>query len=293
MAKKLLLTKGMYADPLCSTFGLKYSQVRTKEVIRSGVWFNYDGVRLGRGDLSFSDLDRISKELKIGFSSESFIILSESKALWNLPNDLDATSPGRLFVMENADIFVDAIGIYLVKLKTNSFEPIKMVDPSFSVTYYNIERQRLYDEIGFDPAEPILEPSSRKAIKTSENYNGLPVYELDEQKYATGTLTHMQLVAEEIVDKEFYLQDFKSIPKEFWAVENNTKLAKMLEHLADEFYEISNVIVRRMFNDYEEVIDFIVTQDGLNKILAYLDGKIYSHEEVDGIPDKHFAFKID
>ncbi|MEK7595986.1 MAG: hypothetical protein AAB564_00320 [Patescibacteria group bacterium] len=79
------LTNGMYGHEFYSTsnlFGLRCGQMRggdTKMTHNSG-WYNKSGEKLGFGDLSTKDFQRISSELENG---ELFIILGELDSFWN------------------------------------------------------------------------------------------------------------------------------------------------------------------------------------------------------------------
>ena len=79
------LVKGMYsfvAQRSSDLFGLVYGQTRrgpTKMTHNSG-WYNKAGEKLGYGDLSAEDFQRIQDGLE---ETELFIILSESDAHWN------------------------------------------------------------------------------------------------------------------------------------------------------------------------------------------------------------------
>jgi hypothetical protein len=77
------LTKGMYGSerrPTGDLFGLRCGQICFKnKIVHNGGWYNKSGEKLGWGDLSREDFERISKELEHG---ESFIVLNEQDSFW-------------------------------------------------------------------------------------------------------------------------------------------------------------------------------------------------------------------
>lgn len=85
------LTKGLYGHqfgPTSNLFGLHCGQIRGKDFVHNGGWYNRLGEKLGWGDLSTDDFFRIRRELEEG---EMFIILGESDSFWNF-----VTRPGLL-----------------------------------------------------------------------------------------------------------------------------------------------------------------------------------------------------
>jgi hypothetical protein len=85
------LTKGLYGhqfERASNLFGLSCGQIRGKDFVHNGGWYNKLGEKLGWGDLSTDDFFRIRRELEEG---EMFIILDESDSFWNF-----VTRPGLL-----------------------------------------------------------------------------------------------------------------------------------------------------------------------------------------------------
>jgi len=79
------LTKGLYGHEFQSAstlFGLCCGQMRSGagHSIHNGGWYNHLGEKIGWGDLSSTDLARISNELS---SDEIFVVLPESASFWN------------------------------------------------------------------------------------------------------------------------------------------------------------------------------------------------------------------
>jgi hypothetical protein len=99
MPKLTKLIYGSETDSKKTPFGLLNKQIRTNGIINNAGWFNFKGERLGAGDLSLKDLDKISKNID---SNELFIVLNEADSFWNLPSNLEYTVPGRDYVIQNA-----------------------------------------------------------------------------------------------------------------------------------------------------------------------------------------------
>jgi hypothetical protein len=84
------LTKGMYGHefaPRGGLFGLSCGQMRCPDVVHNGGWYNHLGEKLGWGDLSPDDLNRIAAELK---DDEVFIILGEYQSHWDFVKQFDS-----------------------------------------------------------------------------------------------------------------------------------------------------------------------------------------------------------
>ena len=85
------LTKGVYDnltfgivgkpnESMSGLFGLYEGQIRGSSVVHNGGWYNNLGEKIGWGDLSEKDLQKISRDLK---SDEAFIVLGEHESFWN------------------------------------------------------------------------------------------------------------------------------------------------------------------------------------------------------------------
>jgi hypothetical protein len=99
---KTLLTKSVYGletDPNKTPFKLINGQQKLNGIISSAGWFNGKGERLGYGDLSIKDINRISKNIP---DNEMFYVLSEVDASWDIPKELDRSAPGTDYVINNA-----------------------------------------------------------------------------------------------------------------------------------------------------------------------------------------------
>ncbi len=114
------LTKGMFGHEFgrpgeaSSLFGLRCGQIRSKDYVHNGGWYNRQGEKLGWGDLSLDDLQRIEQQLEEG---ELFIILYEAdsfRAFVRSPGIIgsrsvvnpDIEAPGVQFVAERCCIII-------------------------------------------------------------------------------------------------------------------------------------------------------------------------------------------
>ena len=80
-------SEGIRTDRATSPFGFRLGQMRSQDLVHNGGWYNGNGERLGWGDLSPKDLQRISEEIPEG---ESFFILSEQDSFWNFVENVGA-----------------------------------------------------------------------------------------------------------------------------------------------------------------------------------------------------------
>ncbi len=106
------LTKGVYGHefrPASNLFGLSCGQIRSKDFVHNGGWYNRAGEKLGWGDLSVDDFQRIYRELN---DDELFIILGERDSFWNF-----VTRPGLIGSMAETEPTVEAPGVDYVAEK--------------------------------------------------------------------------------------------------------------------------------------------------------------------------------
>ena len=93
------LTKRMYYDG-SKLFGLRNERMSGFELIHNGGWYNKEGEKLGWGDLSQANLDRIAGELEDG---ELFIVLGEHDSFWETKSrGVDEFSPGKDYLGQYA-----------------------------------------------------------------------------------------------------------------------------------------------------------------------------------------------
>ena len=99
---------GHQFHPANRLFGLSCGQMRSQDFVHNGGWYNRLGEKLGWGDLSPEDVQRISHEVA---DEELFIILYESDSFWNF-----VTRPGIIGSMSAVKPDVEAPGVdYVVE----------------------------------------------------------------------------------------------------------------------------------------------------------------------------------
>lgn len=106
------LTKGMYGSQFeraSRLFGISCGQIRSKDFVHNGGWYNRQGEKLGWGDLAVEDFQKIRRGLEDG---EMFIILGEHDSFWNF-----ATTPGLLGHNWGTKPDIEAPGIDYVAAK--------------------------------------------------------------------------------------------------------------------------------------------------------------------------------
>lgn len=124
-----MLTQGMYGHEFSPThdarFGLICGQMRggIDSMTHNSGWYNANGEKLGWGDLSLRDFNRIAEELEPG---EVFIILSERDSFWNFVEQIGMIGalcktnekeqhPGRKYMQEKAMYIIRPGEIFYVK----------------------------------------------------------------------------------------------------------------------------------------------------------------------------------
>lgn len=116
------LKKGMYENRAEHLFGLRNGQMHHLQtrLVHNGGWYNNHGEKIGWGDLSDKDFQRISRGLKTG---EVFVVLGEVAATWNFtdsaPNKsitvgLKEESPGIDYVAMHAAYVITRKKMYVV-----------------------------------------------------------------------------------------------------------------------------------------------------------------------------------
>lgn len=122
------LVKGMFGtedEPRSPLFGIYGGQTRSgkTKIIHNGGWYSSSGDKLGWGDLSAEDFQRISSELE---SDELLIILGEEDSYWNFSEhpDLSMEAPGTDYVAERARYVIARNQLWRVEknLGTGIFE---------------------------------------------------------------------------------------------------------------------------------------------------------------------------
>jgi hypothetical protein len=90
---------GLQTDNKKTPFGMLNGQIRHDAIITSAGWYNFEGEKLGYGDLSLADMAKISKNIS---GKEMFFVLSEGDSFWNLPKGANSSEPGTAYVIANA-----------------------------------------------------------------------------------------------------------------------------------------------------------------------------------------------
>ena len=107
------LSKGMYGSEFRNAetmFGIRCGQMRGRDMVHNGGWYNSAGEKLGWGDLAPEDFLRISAELEDG---ELFIILGEHDSFWNFVT----SNPGPIGSCAKTEPTADAPGVDFVSDK--------------------------------------------------------------------------------------------------------------------------------------------------------------------------------
>lgn len=289
------LTKGMFADPACNTFGLKYGQIKNNEVIRNAVWFNFNGDRLGSGDLTIDDMNNILSELD---EAELFVVLSEQSAHWHLPSSLNPSSPGREYVMANVKWAVSRFYVYKVDdAHQNQFAQIQGRETFLST------RQYLYHDLGYDPnvktsVGTIQPPSSvaPTAKKLNNYYYKLETWECQDGRiFAIGTQDQIREATKDYIHDNAWRLDFSylNIPYQHWRIPNTPQNIDIINDMAEQHSSASNEIIKSLWNDVNETVNWLVDNHGYGTFIADLDETIYISSEISGLPSGFFAFEID
>jgi len=134
------LTKGMYGEQYSfsnkNLFGLRCGSIRygDTKIIHNGGWYNKYGEKLGWGDLSAEDFERIARELE---SNELFVVLGEEDSHWNFIVrsrivGMGSEAPGLDYVAEHAQYVVTKGQTYHVSRFQNptSWPGFKILKPS-------------------------------------------------------------------------------------------------------------------------------------------------------------------
>ena len=145
MAK--LLTKCVYGfetNNKKTPFNFLNEQRRVDSIIDNAGWFNADGERLGSGDLSIKDMEKISKTIPM---AEAFFVLTEANSGWDLPKELDRAAPGRDYIIENASWIIgrDLKGGFIYRIK-NDFTGSKDINKD-GIKYVQLSRDVFFDSL--------------------------------------------------------------------------------------------------------------------------------------------------
>jgi len=155
------LTKSMFGDIKCKSFGLSNNQMRHNSIINNAGWYNLQGEKLGAGDLSLPDMVNIAKTIS---PTEAFVVLSEMDSMWDMPSTFDHTAPGKDYVLHKA--------IWIIGQDVNGGNAIVRIRENISklenaeqdgIKYYRIPREEFFKTVGYTPKK--LDLSSKPIVK--------------------------------------------------------------------------------------------------------------------------------
>lgn len=160
-----MLTKSIYGyetDYKKTPFGLLNNQLKSNGIINSAGWFNIKGERLGCGDLSLKDMEKIAKNIS---SNEAFIVLTEANSGWSLPSHLDRSAPGIDYVIKTASWIIgrDPVkGGTIVRVR-DDFDKIEEIEKD-GVKYFRYPRKEAVKIIGI----PVADKPKKKFTELEE-----------------------------------------------------------------------------------------------------------------------------
>ena len=93
---------------------LRDGQCLVDDTFHNAGWYNREGVKVGCGDLSASQLEVLHTFLPVG---EVLFILNEQSSTWGVPKNLDQYNPGVDYVAEKASAVVTPTGLFTISTK--------------------------------------------------------------------------------------------------------------------------------------------------------------------------------
>jgi len=157
-----ILSVGLFfdkTDPQDSPFGLTADQRRLGSIQNNAGWFNIRGEKVGTGDLSMADLERISLEILGG---EFFVVLSEFDAFWGMPPGMSTSMPGLDYVLTNCSWI--AISGFIFRAR-NSVSSVAGQSKD-GVAYIELPRKEFFAKVGYDPKAKAFIKQKPKAEET-------------------------------------------------------------------------------------------------------------------------------
>ena len=121
-APALALPKSVYGletDPKKTPFGMLNGQIRSNGVLNNAGWFNLTGEKIGHGDISMKDMEKIANNLN---ANECFFVLSEFDTIWNMPKDMNANEPGKDYVLKHCAWSISRSSILKVRDTTTALK---------------------------------------------------------------------------------------------------------------------------------------------------------------------------
>lgn len=196
----LQLTKCIYGvetNPNKTPFGFTNNQIRANGIIQNAGWFNYNGEKLGNGDLSLKDMENISKNILTG---EVFFVLSESDCGPDFPNDLNRIEPGVEYVIKKTVwVIFKAVTTSIFRIR-NDIAKAELNLSNDGVVYHRIPRSEILKIYGTENIPKTIEPTKQLNSGSSPWLTSTPlVY----PKIIQGNL---------VVKPKLKLKGFKKIP---------------------------------------------------------------------------------
>ena len=154
------LTKGMYqiGPRKPAVFGLTDGQTRRRDMVHNGGWYNRAGEKLGWGDLSPKDFQRISKELEGG---ELFIVLRETDSFWNFVVYNPGTTGGACVTEEaekapGVEYMIDHCAFIIERGELYYVDRCKEVEEETFLSRDGLE----FRKVGVDGVRTMLKPNN-------------------------------------------------------------------------------------------------------------------------------------
>lgn len=301
----LQLTQGMYADLNCNLFGLQYGQnLCGKEIIRNAGWYNHLGQKLGYGDLSIEDLDKIAASIA---EEELFIVLSELDSTWGLPSSLDRFAPGIDYVMQHAvwiasgfkggqcdlykicnSIVVESNGV-TEEFTSGTFKE-SCID---NIEVIELTRDKLFDELGYDCLEQKFsqKENSTSPVVRADTHYGLTIYDFpDGASWAVGSDTAVCDAAMLKVKETLYTTELVHL-RRFISVTNGE--IDCVEDMVDRWGSATNGILKLLLGSkIDDYVNHYLSAHGLAPILGEYDGSEWISDSVQGLPAGFYAYRL-
>lgn len=141
------LTQQMFGDLNCKAFGLSNNQMRHNSIINNAGWFNFEGQKLGSGDLALADMENIAKTID---PSDIFIVIAEIDAMWDMPSTFDHSAPGKDYVIQKAVWVIGkdkSAGSAIIRVRDNISKPEEATQDG--VKYFRYPRADMYKSLGY------------------------------------------------------------------------------------------------------------------------------------------------
>lgn len=129
-------------------FGISCGQIRTRDLVHNGGWYDKEGYKLGWGDLGPVDFPRIQKALE---KDQVFVILSEVDSFWKFVQGpikimgwMQNTNPmmnhpGRKYLTEHGMMLITSTKVFCISDYSNDYG----LHISDGITFQRISRKGL------------------------------------------------------------------------------------------------------------------------------------------------------